>query len=156
MLKRRRLGRAEMNDVDEFKCQQHTKIKYVFYESIAVYVLMNVIDLKEAVEDEDEFIDKKILIICYAPKGETTRRKKLPINKSYEVFFDHDFFYDPFVVCPSHRLLTKKEMERKRSDWMDMPKIYQSDIIARYFHAQVNQVFEINDGERYLIVIKDI
>lgn len=137
---------------------KHTELKYVFENTIGLYLLKNKKDIPEVIEDKDDFLEKKLLIYCFPLKTEGMRRKKLDISLSYEIFFDSDFVYDPFLVAPLHKLLTKKEMNEheRKNDFVNMPKIYESDIIARYFHAKPNQVFEINEGERFLHVIKDI
>lgn len=158
MLKRRKLGRAGFDKISvdiEQDLIKHSEVKYVFGENTGIYLLSSSADQDEAIEDHDSLIQRKLLIYCYGVRGEAQRKKKLPITIPYEVFFDYDVWYDPFERSPPMRILFNHDL-KKRNDWDDMPKIYQSDTTAKYFNARPKQVLEVNHGESYLIVIKDI
>jgi DNA-directed RNA polymerase I, II, and III subunit RPABC1 len=89
----------------------------------------------------------KIIIV-----SEITNKVRDQIMMSYpytEIFLEKELLINivDHVSVPKHELLTDDEakllLEEYNSKKKDLPKIYVSDAIARYFNAKIGQIFRI-------------
>jgi DNA-directed RNA polymerase subunit H (RpoH/RPB5) len=117
----------------------------------------------------DEYLNKKNEYKKFILCKNFNRKVYKAINDIYknsEMFFIHEFLEDipSKKIIPDHKLLNAEEKKELLTNFKktELPMIYKSDIMCRYFNGQVNDIFRIkrynlNCGISiaYRIVIQD-
>jgi DNA-directed RNA polymerase subunit H (RpoH/RPB5) len=124
------------------------------YESnnIAIKIIYNNITTIKDSNDIENFLDKyskyhKFFVISSVSKKAFKQFQEFPLT---EVFQEIDLMINiiEHVLQPSFRLLTKKEVEEYFKTFdnkkREMPRMLDSDPVARYFGAKIGDIFEIN------------
>jgi DNA-directed RNA polymerase subunit H (RpoH/RPB5) len=124
------------------------------YESnnIAIKIIYNNITTIKDSNDIENFLDKyskyhKFFVISSVSKKAFKQFQEFPLT---EVFQEIHLMINitEHVLQPSFRLLTKKEVEEYFKTFdnkkREMPRMLDSDPVARYFGAKIGDIFEIN------------
>lgn len=116
----------------------------------------------------DEYLNKQIdyrkFVICKS----FTKKVYTQINKLYsncEIFYNYEFLEDIIskVFIPNHKILNQDEKNDllQKYSLESLSKIYDTDMMSRYYGAKINDIFRIkrhniNSGTSivYRVVIK--
>lgn len=121
-------------------------------KSFAIKIIYNNITTIKDSNDIENFLDKyskyhKFFVISSVSKKAFKQFQEFPLT---EVFQEIDLMINitEHVLQPSFRLLTKKEVEEYFKTFdnkkREMPRMLDSDPVARYFGAKIGDIFEIN------------
>ena len=119
--------------------------------SFAIKIIYNSITTIKDSNDIENFLDKynkhrKILVISSISKKAYKQLEEYPLT---EVFQEIDLMVNILEhdLQPKFRLLTKTEVDQYYSIFenkkREMPRILDSDPVARYFNAKIGDIFEI-------------
>jgi DNA-directed RNA polymerase I, II, and III subunit RPABC1 len=101
------------------------------------------------------FVDEKYgsdninVLIILEDKPTSTIQKELEENKNIEIFFAKKLMFNitKHVLVPKHKLLNENEIKEILNKYQckknQLPKIQYDDPVARYYGANVGDVFEI-------------
>jgi len=121
-------------------------------KSFAIKIIYNNITTIKDSNDIDSFLDKyskynKFIIVTSLSKKAFKQLEEYPLTQAFQEIdlmvnvLEHD-------LQPKFRLLTKSEVEEYFNTFenkkREMPRILDSDPVARYFGAKIGDILEIN------------
>jgi DNA-directed RNA polymerase subunit H (RpoH/RPB5) len=126
-------------------------ISYIKGDNIKVGMYVNNIELKNisSGSDVDEFLSKNIDTKKFIIVKSFSKKvfKQVKEYKNSEIFHYYEFLEDipSKTFIPEHILMKTDELNelKKTLDPNKFPKIFNTDMMSRYFNAQINDVFRI-------------
>lgn len=166
MFKRRNII-TDMNIEKVIKDIKSSKIAYIEKTIGIFYENENLKNISSGSE-VDDFLSKNVDMKKFVIVKEFPKKvyKQVKNYKNSEIFFIFEFLEDipSKVFIPEHQLMTKEEIDKLKNnyDLENLPKIYNTDKMARYYGAKVGDVFRIirynlNSGTSvyYRVVVND-
>jgi DNA-directed RNA polymerase subunit H len=135
--------KADLLDMTNILCSNGKKVAIKFY-NYKLNTLKNDKEIDNYIAAYPEH-HKILIVLDISSKAE----KQIENSRGFEVFKTREIIRDisQHHLVPKHELLTKEEAEAVMSEYnikkKDMGRIYKDDPMARYFHAQPDDIIRI-------------
>ena len=137
-------------------------------EKVGIFYENNILKNISSGSEVDDFLSKNLNMKKFVIVREFPKKvyKQIKNYKNSEIFFIFEFLEDipSKVFIPEHQLLSKENIDelKKNYELENLPKIYNTDKMSRYYGAKVGDVFRIirynlNSGTSvyYRVVVND-
>lgn len=164
------IRRKYVDSEDESKLEEfiNNKVAYFDDSKLSVYYVDGNLTNISSGSNIDEYCSKKLDYRKFIFVSNFSKKVYKQIKTNYkrvEIFFIHEFLEDipSKDIIPEHILLTDEEKEQLTQTYKlnELSKMFNTDMIARYFGAKVDDVFRIkryniNSGisTAYRVVVK--
>ena len=173
LFKRRNYFKTDNTDkidkmINDIKTNSKT---YLIDDNIKIAIYYKDMELKNisSGSDVDEFLSKKTDHIKFIITKEFSKKVYKQVNENKDCYIFHIFEMLEDIpsknIIPEHQLLTEDEKEElnKLFDIKLFPKIFNTDMMSRYYGAKIGDIFRIkrlnlNSGKStyYRRVINDL
>jgi DNA-directed RNA polymerase subunit H (RpoH/RPB5) len=164
------IRRKYVDSEDETKLEEfiNNKVAYFDNSKLSMYYIDGNLTNISSGSNIDEYCSKKLDYHKFIFVSNFSKKvyKQIKTNyKKVEIFFIHEFLEDipSKDIIPEHILLTDEEKEQLTQTYKlnELSKIFNTDMMSRYFGAKVDDVFRIkryniNSGisTAYRVVVK--